>query len=79
MEARRLVGGDRHAILDHEQFGRVGGDLVLGQPDASARGKGAVEARLGEFFGDGRPAQRFRLGDRERERERLSRETRERI
>ena len=79
MEARRLVGGDRHAILDHEQFGCVGRDLVLRQPDTSAGGEGAVEARLGEFFGDGRPAQRFRLGDRERERERLSRETRERI
>jgi len=54
-------------------------DRVLRQPDTSAGGEGAAEARLGEFFGDGRPAQRFRLGDRERERERLSRETRERI
>ena len=79
MEARGLVGGDRHAVLDDQQFRRVGGDLVLREADASARGEGAAEARLGEFFGDGRPAQRCRLGDRERERKRLPREARERI
>ena len=79
MEARGLVGGDRHAVLDHQQLRRVGGDLVLRQPDTSAGGEGATEARLGEFFRDGRPAQRFRFGDRERERERLAREARQRI
>ena len=79
MEARGLVGRDRHAILDDEEFGSVGRDLVFRQPDALAGGERAAEARLREFLRDGLPSQRLRFRDRERERERLAREAGERI
>ena len=74
VEARGLVGRDRHTVLDHEELRRVGRDLVFRQPEAPAAGEGAAEARLREFFRDRLPSQRLRFRDREREREGLARE-----
>ena len=56
MEARGLVGGNRHAILDDKQFGRVGRDFVFRQTDALAGGERAAEAGLREFFRDRLPS-----------------------
>ena len=68
MEARGLVGRDRDAVLDDEQFGRVGGNLVFRQANPPAGGERSAEARFGEFFRDRLPSERLRFRDREGER-----------
>ena len=79
MEARGLVGRNRDAVLDDEQFGRVGWNLVFGQANPLAGGERAAEARFGEFFRDRLPTQRLRFRDCKGERKGLAHEAREGI
>ena len=74
MEARGLVGSDRNAVLDDEQFSRIGRDLVFGQANPLAGGERAAEARFGEFFRDRLPSERLRFRDREGQRNGLAHE-----
>ena len=79
MEARGLVGRDRDAILDDEQFDRVSWNFVFRQAYPLAGGECAAEARFGEFFRDRLPSERLWFRDREGERDGLAHEAREGI